>query len=380
MNILMLNYEYPPLGGGAGQVTINICKQLARHNRVFVVTSGFKGLPEIEESDNLIVYRLKCKRKKKFGSNVFEMLSWLRHSLKFCDEFLERQDVDIIFAHFSMPGGEVAYRLYKRFNIPYVIMSHGHDIPWFYPQQMFFYHLMLYFRIRKICRVSKTNFMLSPEMKSNADRFTGRDYSNKNLIIPNACDTNFFPHVKKRNHDKLRLVFVGRFVHQKQPLAVIAALDLLNRKGIDFRVNFLGNGPLLKKMQLMVHKAKLEDKIKIKGWQSLGEIKKEYAKSHVFIMPSKAEGMSVAIIEALVSGLFVITSNAANQFNLIKEGVNGFVLNSNNPELIANKIEEYYENFFVKKIAVPDDAVKEIVDIYNWENIGEKYMEMLRKV
>jgi glycosyltransferase involved in cell wall biosynthesis len=380
MNILMLNYEYPPLGGGAGQVTVNICKQLARHNKVFVVTTWFEGLPEVEENDNLIVYRLKCRRKNKFGSNIWEMLSWIKFSLKFCDEFLERHDVDIIFSHFSIPGGEVAYRLNKRFNIPYVVMSHGHDIPWFYPQQMFLYHVLLYSRIRKICRVSKANFMLSPDMKSNADRFTGREYSNKNVIIPNACDTSFFPHIKNREFDKLRLVFVGRFVHQKQPLAVLQALALLHNKNIDFQANFAGNGPLLNKIQLLIAKYGLKDKVTVKGWLSLDEIKEEYAKAHLFVMPSKAEGMSVAIIEALVSGLFVITSKAGNQYDLIKEDINGYVLENNTPEEIASKIEKFYAIFFMKNKAVPNKAVQEIIGIYNWENVGERYMEMLRRV
>jgi hypothetical protein len=52
MNILMLNYEYPPLGGGAGQVTLNISERLAIHNNVYVVTSGFRGLPATEKKRN----------------------------------------------------------------------------------------------------------------------------------------------------------------------------------------------------------------------------------------------------------------------------------------------------------------------------------------
>jgi glycosyltransferase involved in cell wall biosynthesis len=180
------------------------------------------------------------------GSNPLEMLSWMQKCLRFCDDYLLKHDVDLVFAHFTLPGGEVALRLKRKHNIPYVIMSHGHDIPWFFPRQMFIYHLGLYFRIKRICKNASSIFLQTPEMKAIVDKFTGKKHKHKNIIIPNACDSAFFTHVKNRPHDKLRMVFTGRFVNQKQPLTIIQALALLKKRNIDFEMSFIGNGPLLK--------------------------------------------------------------------------------------------------------------------------------------
>jgi glycosyltransferase involved in cell wall biosynthesis len=380
MNILMLNYEFPPLGGGAGQVTINISQRLALHNNIFVITTGFKDLPHEYKQGNLIIYRLDCRRKNAMGSNVREMLSWMQKSLNFCNHFLKKNNIDLIFAHFTMPGGEVALRLSRRFNIPYVIMSHGHDIPFFFPHQMFIYHLFLYFRIKQICKKSSAIFLQTPDMKANADKFTGKKHKHKNIVIPNACDSSFFTHIKNRPHDKLRMVFTGRFVNQKQPLAIIQALALLKEKQIDFEMNFIGNGPLLKRMQKLIQKHQLQNKVSIKGWMTLKEIKKEYTTAHLFLMPSKAEGMSIAIIEAMASGLYILTTHTANKYNLIKHNQNGFIIDEPTPQKIADTIMAYYNNFFLRKIEIPDELVQHIMNLYNWESIGDMYIHSLKSL
>ena len=70
MNLLVLNYEYPPLGGGAGVITQNISKGLAsRGHKITVITTWFENEPEEFTDKNLRVIRLKSKRKKVFQSN-----------------------------------------------------------------------------------------------------------------------------------------------------------------------------------------------------------------------------------------------------------------------------------------------------------------------
>lgn len=59
MRILMLNYEYPPLGGGASPVTKSLSEELVKlRHSVDVVTMGFKGLKKIEEINEVNIYRV----------------------------------------------------------------------------------------------------------------------------------------------------------------------------------------------------------------------------------------------------------------------------------------------------------------------------------
>jgi len=96
MNLLVLNYEYPPLGGGAGVVTQNISERLALlGHKVTVVTTWFKTEKETEETGNLKIVRLKSKRIHTYKSSVPEMLSWIKESRKFLQDYCRKEKFDL---------------------------------------------------------------------------------------------------------------------------------------------------------------------------------------------------------------------------------------------------------------------------------------------
>ncbi|MCP4125067.1 MAG: glycosyltransferase, partial [Bacteroidetes bacterium] len=164
-NILILNYEYPPLGGGAGIITSHLADEFTdAGHKVFVLTSWFEGLPEKEVTGNLTIKRLHTRRAKLDRSNVIEMYSYMRKALQYVKKQFKEGQFDVCLANFTLPGGIVGLKMKKELNLPYAIISHGHDIPWFYPKQMFFWHLAMYPIIKKVCLGSGRNILLTPEM------------------------------------------------------------------------------------------------------------------------------------------------------------------------------------------------------------------------
>ena len=210
MKILILNYEYPPLGGGAGIVSQYHAEGLAKSGHsITVLTTWYKGEKEIEEKENIKIIKLKSKRRYDYKSTPDEWISWILKSKDFLKEYLKTYPQDYCFAHFALPGGEVAKYLKKNFNLPYAVISHGQDIPWFFPKQMFKYHILTYFWIKQICKKANKLILLTEAMKKNADRFMGK-YKSKNIIIPNGCETsNFYPDYKKRS-EQFKIIFAGR--------------------------------------------------------------------------------------------------------------------------------------------------------------------------
>ena len=78
MNILMLNYEFPPIGGGAAPVTLELCRHLVKlDHEVDVVTMRYKGLPALEVIDGITVYRTWAMRKRPDLCRTHEMASFL---------------------------------------------------------------------------------------------------------------------------------------------------------------------------------------------------------------------------------------------------------------------------------------------------------------
>ena len=97
MNILILNYEYPPLGGGAGVVSQYHAEGLSRTNhKVTVLTAWFEGEKEIEDIGNLKIIKLKSKRRFTYKSTPDEWLSWIRKSKQFLNKYLKENNIRIL--------------------------------------------------------------------------------------------------------------------------------------------------------------------------------------------------------------------------------------------------------------------------------------------
>ncbi len=358
MRLLILNYEYPPLGGGAGVITQKIAEGLAKKgHQITVVTTWFEGQSEDSSSDNLRIMRLKSRRKKIYESNVFEMLFWMFKAKSFLKRHLISERYDLCFANFALPGGEVAYSLKLKFKLPYVIISHGHDIPWFAPEQMMWYHAITYQWIKTICIASERNYVQSGEMKKNIDAFLGR-YSFKNKIIYNGWDSSIFSPDYSLRKKQFTILFTGRLVKQKDPMTFLQSINLIKNKIKDFKVIILGDGKLRGKMEKYVEKNNLENFIEFKSWVDKNEMLYHYRSAWLSVLPSLNEGMSIATLEALACGQYVLATKVSNNENLITPGDNGDFIEKQNPENIAEKIIEFYNEKFLNHYLIPEEELK----------------------
>jgi glycosyltransferase involved in cell wall biosynthesis len=377
MNLLVLNYEYPPLGGGAGEITRNISENISMWgHQVTVVTTWFEGLAEDEVKNNVRIIRLKSRRKAIHRSDVFEMRSWIKMSKSFLLGFCAREKFDCCFANFAIPGGATALYLKRELGIPYTIISHGHDIPWLFKKEMFFYHLLTFFRIHRICRSSSVNFVQTEEMKRNIDHFLSGKSPEKNVLIPNGIDKKTFcPDAAKRT-ERMRILFCGRLVGQKDPFTFLRAVRMLQQDGLEnFEIVISGDGPLRTKMEQFVAENKLSPRITFTGWITREVLLTEYQKANIFVQTSKYEAMSMAVMEALACGSFVICTHAGSNDSMVQDGENGFLFEAGNAIMLSGKIKAALEKFSSdKKYVASADTVSE------WKDLAKQYLSYFSKV
>jgi glycosyltransferase involved in cell wall biosynthesis len=379
MKILVLSYEYPPIGGGGGVICKNISENLAQlGNQVTVLTTAFHETPdEGFEIPNLRIFRISAKRKKAFESNPSEMLSWIYTTKKFIHNNADYVDFDVCMAHFVLPGGAVAQWLKRKYGIPYVLISHGHDIPWVHPRQMFFYHLATYFWIKSVCKDSSINFIQTMMMKANIDRFMGDKHSYKNIIVSNGVDTSkFFPDYSKRP-GILKIVFVGRLVLQKDPMTFLKAIRIFYQETQNFEVHILGDGNLRKKMEKFIVKNGLTEKVKLFGKITEEKMVEEYQSAHLMIASSLNEGMSISALEALSCDVYMITTRASGFEEIIKNDINGNYVNFGDPVELANMINRFFQTRFRKNCKPQLDSLTQFSNRYSWIKISRQYHEIL---
>jgi len=178
----------------------------------------------------------------------------------------------------------------------------------------------------------------------------------------------------------LTLLFIGRFVIQKDPLCFLKSLVKLQEKGIDFKAELIGDGPLRQKMETFAAQHKLREKVVFRGWISRQELEKLMAVAHVQVMTSLAEAMSIAAIEGLSAGLFLISTDTGNSKDLIVPEMNGLIVPKQNPLATCHGIEWYYENKFSVSYTIPKDLINGVCEKYNWDSIILQYNKMLEKL
>ena len=378
MKILVLNYEYPPLGGGAGVVTQNLSQKLAEFgHRVTVVCTWFPGELVREETGNLTIIRLRAKREYKHRSSVFEMLSWMRVSRVFLRDFARGGVFDVCLTNFSVPGGVVADYLNKKFGLKYVLISHGHDIPWIFPRQMFFYHLLLYFKIRKICFRSQMNIVFTEEMKVNIDRLVGSKRANWNKIIPNGVNFERFAPEYSRRNDVFKILFVGRLVSQKDPVTFLMAIKLYLVKNPNILVNVIGDGVLRPSLERFILDNGLRGIVNISGWLAPDKVIEEYQSAHVHVISSAYEAMSVSILESVASGCYLITTPVGGIKELRSQNVNITEVSFRSPEQIAVALDRYWADKSKSDNRLSSDRMAAFKQKYSWDVIARKYEKCL---
>lgn len=380
MNILILNYEYPPLGGGAGLVTQHLAEQFNKKgHQVFIVTTWFQGTPEYSVQENITIVRLKSLRKYTYKSNPAEMLSWIRHSKKFFSTFSPKVAFDVCLANFTLPGGEVALHLKKKWELPFVILSHGHDIPWFSPKQMFWYHLGLWPYIKKILAESARNVLLTPELKASADKFLGKKFASKNTVIPNGLNIPEQGSESQSKNEKMTILFVGRLVEQKDPITLLKAIKLLEQKKIPFHLKIIGDGDLKTEMERLIFKLGIKN-ISLMGKVSHSEVMQEMSKSHILVAASREEAMSLSVLEGISNGLYVVATKISGNDEVIVEGQNGDFVKFGDEEEIASKIENYYFDKYLKGYSYPNHLNLMLASKYSWEVASDKYLEVFNEI
>ncbi len=380
MRLLILNYEYPPLGGGAGRCSMYQAEGLARlGHEVTVITTWFEGEEEREEHDHFKLIRLKSRRKKAFRSNPLEMTSWAIQTSRYIRKNKLHLHTDLVLAHFSLPGGMVALPLRIRHKVPYIIISHGQDIPWFSPRELFFYHLVFYLPIRWICSRASKVTVLSQQRLHELNRLTRLRHHSKHHLIPNGCDIDFFtPSGGDKEHDRLRILFAGRLTSQKDPFTLLKAIQALHSSGTPFSLEIVGDGPLRKKMESFVATHKLQKVVSFSGWISREELREKYRSAHLLLICSRDEGQSLAMMEAMASGLYLFTTPVSGSESLIREGINGEYIPFGDAQEIGVQLESYYRTKASNQYRVPDDILQELRETISWNHYVNAYDRIIQ--
>lgn len=367
-NILILNYEYPPLGGGAANATKYLLKEFSKQKglKVDLITSSV-GKYRVEEfSKNIHIHFLDIGKNNEnihFQKNK-DLLKYSWKAYFYSKKLLKNQNFDLVHAFFGIPCGYLALKL----KLPYIVSLRGSDVP-FYNQRFKLLDKLVFKRLsKKVWRRSEFVVANSEGLKKLALESSPKQ---KIEVIYNGVDTQEF-NVKKNKKVKrpIKLISTGRLIKRKGYNYLVGALRNL---GDDFSLTLAGGGDEKDSLKLLAKELKV--KVKFLGEVDHKKIALLLKEADIFVLPSLNEGMSNSVLEAMACGLPIIATNTGGSKELLNK--NGMMVAKKSKESLKGALDKYIKN--KQLIEVHGKKSREIAESLSWSNVAEKYQELYRR-
>ncbi len=317
MRILLINYEYPPVGGGASNATWEIARAMVKlgHEPV-VLTARYKLREPDTANPGIKVIEVPAIRRRKDRCSLFEMATFVFSATLRIRSLLRREKIEGMIAFFSMPCGPIAWWGWRSTKIPYIISLRGGDVPGLEPRLARFHRLVQDARhvvLRHAAAIVANSTALARAAEA-ADRCSAQ-------IIPNGVDTHFWcPPADRRAPPPFRLLFVGRFQEQKNlPVLFRSLAQLARTPGVpEWELRLVGDGPQRSILVSLATTLGISTRCVWLPWLSKELLRSEYQAAHWLLNPSTYEGMPNTVLEAVASGLRALLSDIPQHRALVQ--------------------------------------------------------------
>jgi glycosyltransferase involved in cell wall biosynthesis len=346
MRILILDNEFPPLGGGTGVINYHVMKELDRyaHVQVDLVTSS-RSRDQYERErfgSRGRVFKVPVDNQDIHHSSNVELLRYTVRGFRQAYRLMRQQPYDVCWAYATVPAGGIALLLHLLTGLPYVLITQGPDIPWYERRYFWLYPLLLPI-VKLIWDRAAVVTAQSQASKALIQRTSPRLPIE---IIHNGVDTAFFAPSRELLEMRglrrpLTFACVGRLIERKGQQHLLEAAAHLCRRGYGgrFRILLVGGGDNQPCLREQCVRDSLQDLVAFAGVVAHEEMPQQYAAADVMVLPSYNEGMSVALLEALAAGLPVIVTETGGTAELVNG--NGMIVPWAEPAALADAMETF---------------------------------------
>jgi glycosyltransferase involved in cell wall biosynthesis len=365
MKILCITYEYPPIGGGGANVAHPLAATLvSRGHSVEVVTSGMPGLPQTETVDGVNIHRVRCVRRRRHYTTTAELMTWIWPALRKALELSREHVFDVNHTHFALPSGIVSWLLYRKTGLPYIITTHGSDVPGYNPDRFRIAHSLAQPAWRKVIRdsakvVSASHF-LKKLIQSHIDVPVD--------VVRNGYAEKFGPSLSAGK--KNRILVVTRMFPRKGVQHFFQALEGMKH---DWEVVIAGDGPYLPRLKAQVQRKGLN--VTFVGFVQGDTLAELYATSKIFVFPSLQENFPTVLLEAMEAGCAIVTTDSDGCAEVV--GNAGIATTPECAEQIRNALVLLMGD--EERIATYGARGRERIKRFRWARISAQYERAMQR-
>lgn len=373
-SFLLINYEYPPVGGGGGNATQQIGRALVKKGaKVTILTAAQGSLPRRQNDRGVQVYRIWAARRRQDRCSVPEMLAFMVHALFIAPGLARQVKANASLVFFGLPTGPIGWWLKKTMGVPYVVSLQGGDVPGFMGEEMALFHRITGPVISEIWRTAH-GVIANSRGLANLARQHAPDITIG--MVPAGADLDAVtPSTHPTLEGPLRLLFVGRLVNQKGLDVLFKALSTM-KDDQDWSLTIAGEGPLKDELALAAYGLGINDRVTFRGWLERDHLPAVYEQADVFVLPSRDEGMPNAMLEAMAAGLPVIGSKVAGLEEVVIDGETGLLVPPEDADALARALRVVIEDRD-HTFALGQAARTRVVQKFSWDRAADSYMSLL---
>jgi len=169
-------------------------------------------------------------------------------------------------------------------------------------------------------------------------RWVSHEHWDKIRVVHCTVGDEFFEQAQPIDPNSKRLVCVGRLSPQKGQLLLVEAFADAIDRGADAELVLCGDGEMRSEIERIAAERGLGDRLRITGWISGEQVRKEILAGRALALPSFAEGLPMVIMEAFALGRPVLTTYIAGIPELVKDGSNGWLIPAGSRDAITDAI------------------------------------------
>jgi glycosyltransferase involved in cell wall biosynthesis len=201
------------------------------------------------------------------------------------------------------------------------------------------------------------------------------------VVIPPGVDTKRFrPDVRARRTNGLQLLSVCRLVKRKNVDVIIRAFASVVAAGSDARLRIVGDGPQRETLTTLTHALGIGDRVTFAGPVLNANVHEEYQRADVFVSASAAEGFATVCLEALASGLAIVSTRVGGFVDAVEHEHNGYLLAGPDANELAMTLRRLVENPAL--IANLSSQAREVAERnFDWDTaVIPKYRDLYDRV
>ena len=241
-------------------------------------------------------------------------------------EQLEEEGVHHVHAHFGTNSAAVAMLTHELGGPTFSFTAHG-------PEEFDRPEL-----IKLTEKIARAAFVVGVSSfgRSQLYRYCAASEWSKIHVVRCGVDATYVAREPGPVPDVPRFVSVGRLSEQKGQLVLVEAAAQLKREGRSFELVLVGDGPMRRDIEALIARETMHQHVRLAGWASGDGVRAQIGQSRAFVLPSFAEGLPVVLMEALGRGRPVITTYIAGIPELVRSGIDGWLVPAGSSEAVAD--------------------------------------------